>query len=205
MHADPERDGVARADGPGHAQGARADVHRPQHARGPRGEGKVVILCAQALESTRILLNSATEQEPNGLANSSGVLGHYLMDHLWVAGGAAASSPISRASLAGHGTAANGIYVIRFRNPMKGQRHKDFLRGYGFQGGGAVQFDFAAPGFGEEYKQKLKSGMSTVRFAGFGECLPCVDNHVAIDQNVSDIYGIPVLRISMTWGENERR
>jgi len=47
---------------------------------------KVVILCAQALESTRILLNSSTKQYENGLANSSGVLGHYLMDHLWVAG-----------------------------------------------------------------------------------------------------------------------
>src|SRR5439155_24388859 len=55
--------------------------------------GRVVILCAQALESVRILFNSANTQYPNGLANSSGVLGHYLMDHLWVAGGATGEFP----------------------------------------------------------------------------------------------------------------
>ena len=55
--------------------------------------GRVVILCAQALESVRILFNSADTQYPNGLANSSGVLGHYLMDHLWVAGGATGEFP----------------------------------------------------------------------------------------------------------------
>ena len=53
-------------------------------------KGRAVVLCAQALESARILLNSATRQQPNGLANSSGVVGRYLMDHLWVAGGAEA-------------------------------------------------------------------------------------------------------------------
>src|SRR2546430_4048018 len=53
--------------------------------------GKAVILCAQALESTRILLNSSTREYPNGLANSSGSLGHYLMDHVV---GAGASGPL---------------------------------------------------------------------------------------------------------------
>src|SRR5437667_10408565 len=55
--------------------------------------GRVVVLCAQALESARILFNSANTQYPNGLANSSGALGHYLMDHLWVAGGATGEFP----------------------------------------------------------------------------------------------------------------
>ena len=124
-------------------------------------KGKTVVLCAQAMESARILLNSSTEQDPNGLANSSGVLGHYLMDHLWVAGGASGDFPdIPGDPSLGQARRPNGMYVIRFRNPMKGERHKDFVRGYGFQGGGAVQVDFAAPGFGEEYKQKLKSGLS---------------------------------------------
>ena len=44
-------------------------------------KGKVVFLCASTLESTRIMLNSATAEFPNGLANSSGELGHNLMDH----------------------------------------------------------------------------------------------------------------------------
>jgi glucoside 3-dehydrogenase (cytochrome c) catalytic subunit len=60
--------------------------------------GRVVVLCAQSLESVRILLNSSTERDPNGLANSSGVLGHYLMDHLWVAGGASGEFPDTAAS-----------------------------------------------------------------------------------------------------------
>ena len=63
-------------------------TREPKEVYAPR-----VILCAQALESARILLNSSTPQFPNGLANSSGVLGHYLMDHLWVAGGASGEFP----------------------------------------------------------------------------------------------------------------
>jgi len=169
-------------------------------------KGKVVVLSAQALESARIMLNSATEQDPNGLANSSGVLGHYLMDHLWVAGGAAGEFPDLPADPSlGLAKRPNGMYVIRFRNPMKGERHKDFVRGYGFQGGGQVRMNLNAPGFGEEYKAKLKEGLSVVQFSGFGECLPYFENHVAIDKNVSDIYGIPVLRISMGWGDNEKK
>ncbi|HXH51778.1 MAG TPA: GMC family oxidoreductase, partial [Terriglobia bacterium] len=75
--------------------------------------GRVVALCAQSLESVRILLNSGTHQYPNGLANSSGALGHYLMDHLWVAAGASAEFPElgDKPSLDGPNR-PDGIYVI---------------------------------------------------------------------------------------------
>ena len=100
---------------------------------------KVVVLCAQALESARILLNSASEQDPGGLANSSGVVGHYLMDHLWVAGGASAEFPdlaqYDKPTVNGPNR-PDGMYMIRFRNTKDGPRDKRFLRGYGFQGGG---------------------------------------------------------------------
>jgi choline dehydrogenase-like flavoprotein len=167
--------------------------------------GKVVVLCAQALESARILLNSATEQAPNGLGNSSGVLGHYLMDHLWVAGGAFGAFP----DLPGDPSLSaahrpNGAYVIRFRNTANGERSKKFVRGYGFQGGGAANFNFDAPGFGEAYKQKVKEGNTGVNLVGFGECLPYFENFIAIDKNAVDAYGIPTLRITMAWGENEK-
>ena len=84
---------------------------------------RAVILCAQALESTRILLNSATRQQPNGLANSSGALGRYLMDHLWVAGGAQGEFPDfpERATM-DRAARPNGIYVIRYRNTATGPR-----------------------------------------------------------------------------------
>jgi choline dehydrogenase-like flavoprotein len=178
-------------------------THEPREVH-----GRAVVLCAQALESARILLNSASEQDPNGLANSSGVLGHYLMDHLWVPGGAGGEFPqlaqYEKPS-ANAPRRPNGIYAIRFRNTKNGPRDKRFLRGYGFQGGGGVSFNWQAPGFGASFKQALLDPVVTFRFAGFGECLPYYENYVEIDKNVRDVYGIPVLKIHMSWGENEKK
>ena len=164
--------------------------------------GRVVVLCAQALESARILLNS----KPGGLGNSSGALGHYLMDHLWVAGGATGQFPglEGEPSLDGPNR-PNGIYVIRFRNTKDGPRTKRFLRGYGFQGGQGTTFSFDAPGFGEAYKKAVRQPASAVRLVGFGECLPYFENFVEIDPSGQvDAFGIPILKIHMGWGENER-
>jgi choline dehydrogenase-like flavoprotein len=169
--------------------------------------GKTVVLCAQALESARILLNSKNERNPAGLGNSSGVLGHYLMDHLWVAGGAGAEFPgmEMKPTLDGPNR-PNGIYVIRFRNTKDGPKSKDFLRGYGFQGGQGTGFSFDAPGFGEDYKRAVKNPASTLRLVGFGECLPYFENYVEIDPSgQADAYGIPILKVHMSWGENERK
>jgi choline dehydrogenase-like flavoprotein len=168
-------------------------------------EARVVVLCAQSLESVRILLNSATTQQPNGLANSSGVLGHYLMDHLWVAGGAEGEFPDfpDRATL-DRATRPNGIYVIRFRNTMAGPRSKKFVRGYGFQGGNRLELNWPAPGFGERWKKSLLDPVLSIRISGFGECLPYRSNYVEIDRETVDAYGIPVLHIQMTWGANEK-
>ncbi len=167
---------------------------------------RVVIVCAQALESTRILFNSATRDYPNGLANSSGVLGHYLQDHLWVGGGASGDFPDlpEKASLDGPNR-PNALYVVRFRNTKKEPNYKKFLRGYGFQGGASVGFQFSAPGFGEAYKKAVQQqSVTSINLSGFGECLPRRENFVALDPNVVDIFGIPVLRITMGWSENER-
>jgi choline dehydrogenase-like flavoprotein len=177
-----------------------------RETRQPRElRARAVVLCAQALESARILLNSRTRQYPNGLANSSGVLGRYLMDHIWVGGGAMGEFPdlADQPSLDGPHR-PNGIYVIRFRN-TKDSRWKGFLRGYGFQGGASTSFNFGAPGFGEAYKRAVKEPVTTLRLAGFGECLPRWENFVEIDPSVVDTYGIPVLRIHMDWSENEHK
>jgi choline dehydrogenase-like flavoprotein len=167
--------------------------------------GRAVVLCAQALESARILLNSATRQQPNGLGNSSGTLGRYLMDHLWVAGGAEGEFPDfpERATL-DRAARPNGIYVIRFRNAAKGPRTKEFVRGYGFQGGNRLDFSWGKAGFGDAWKKSLLDPVVSVSLSGFGECLPYESNFVELDKETVDIYGIPVLRISMTWGENEK-
>jgi len=163
---------------------------------------RAVLLCAQALESTRILLNSAE----GGLANSSGVLGHYLMDHTWVAGGASGEFPDAPAPKPSLGAPRrpNGLYTIRMKNTINGPREKNYVRGFGFQGGGSTSFRMDAPGYGQAFKKGVLDPLTSVNLVGFGEVLARFDNFVEIDPKVVDKFGIPVLRITMTWGENEK-
>ncbi len=165
--------------------------------------GRVVALCAQSLESVRILFNSKNRQYPNGLANSSGVLGHYLMDHA-SGGGAYGEFPsfTEKATLDGPNR-PDGIYIIRFRNTHNGPRSKKFLRGYGFQAWGGPHFRMGAPGFGTAYKAAVHGANTSLTLGGFGECLPRWDNYIEIDPDVADVYGIPVLRFHMSYGDNE--
>jgi choline dehydrogenase-like flavoprotein len=185
---------------------ARGVLYMDRISRQPREvRGRVVILCAQALESVRVLFNSATPRFSNGLANSSGVLGHYLQDHVWNGGGATGDFPdIPAKPSLGAPRRPNGIYVVRFRNTKKGPKSKAFLRGYGFQGGwGGPDFNWSAPGFGEAFKAALLGSVTTLNLGGFGECLPRRENSVELDRNVVDVFGIPVLRIRMSWSANE--
>ena len=167
-------------------------------------KGRIVFLCASAIESARILLNSATAEFPDGLANSSGELGHNLMDH--VMGGGASGEIPGNEDRVSHGHRPNGIYVPRFRNVKK--KEKGFLRGYGYQGSGSrAGWDRGGtmPGFGAEYKHAVsRPGPWTQAFYGFGECLPNHENFVSIDKSRVDAWGIPVARINCMWRENER-
>lgn len=166
---------------------------------------RIIFLCASALESTRILLNSKTSRFPTGLANSSGELGRNLMDHC-MGGGARGTIP----GLTDRDTAGrrpNGIYLPRFRN-VKSQ-HPDFLRGYAFQGGGGRDGwgrGNNLPGFGPDLKTALRSpGPWGFGFYGFGECLPRPTNYVELDPGQVDAWGIPALRIHCEWSDNERK
>lgn len=164
---------------------------------------RVVILCAQAQESVRILLNSANRQYPNGLANSSGVLGHYLTAHVRSGGGSGEMPAFdAKPTLAGPHRPV-GFYVARFRNTEGGSPSKNFLRGYGYEGDTEIGFNWSAPGFGESYKKALREPQVQVNVLGFGEVLPRWDNYVEIDKDKVDRYGIPVLRIHMANGPNE--
>jgi choline dehydrogenase-like flavoprotein len=173
--------------------------HREVHAR-------VVILCAQSQESVRILLNSATPQHSNGLANSSGVLGHYLTAHVRSGGGSGEFPSFgAKPSVQGGGPHKPwGIYIARFRNLPNTPPYKKFLRGFGYEGESSTDFNWGAAGFGEAYKKALLEPRTRVEISGFGEVLPRWDNFVELDPNVKDIYGIPVLKIHMSDGENER-
>ena len=166
---------------------------------------RVIFLCASALESTRILLNSATPRFPTGLANSSGELGKNLMDHC-MGGGARGTIP-GMEDRTDHGRRPNGIYVPRFRNVATA--HPDFLRGYGFQGGAGREGWSRGenlPGFGAEFKRALRTPAPwRFSFYGFGECLPRPTNYVELDPETKDAWGIPALRIRGEWSDNERK
>jgi choline dehydrogenase-like flavoprotein len=166
-------------------------------------QAKVVFLCASALESARILLNSSTTEFPNGLGNSSGELGHNLMDHV-MAAGAEAIIPGNEDRIQ-LGRRPNGVYIPRFRNVKT--KHKDFLRGYGYEAGAyreGWERGVMQPGFGAEFKKSIgKPGPWRFSMGGFGECLPNHNNFIEIDKQVVDAWGIPVLKMHATWGENE--
>lgn len=166
-------------------------------------QARVVFLCASALESTRILLNSRGERWPNGLANSSGELGRNLMDHCF---GAGASGEIPGfLDQDSYGARPNGVYVPRFRNVTT--RHPDFLRGYGFQGGASRSgWGRAGKGFGAAYKTSLirDKGPWRMNLGGWGEMLPRADNYVQLDPELKDKWGVPALQIHCTHGPNER-
>lgn len=164
---------------------------------------KVVFLCASTLESTRLLLNSSTPEFPNGLANLSGELGHNVMDHI-KAGGADGVIPGNEDRVE-FGRRPNGVYMPRFRNVKS--KHPDFLRGYGFQGGGyreGWERGISQTGFGVDFKKFLRGpGPWRFSFYGFGECLPDHGNYVELDKEKVDAWGIPALKIHSSWSKNE--
>ncbi len=164
---------------------------------------RVVILCAQSQESVRILLNSAAPQYSNGLANSSGVLGHYLTAHVRSGGGSGEFPAFGAKPSLGGPKKPLGIYIARFRNLPNTPPYKKFLRGFGYEGGSSIGFNWEAPGFGEAYKKAALEPRASLEITGFGEVLPRWDNFVELDPGVKDVYGIPVLKIHMSDGENE--
>jgi choline dehydrogenase-like flavoprotein len=166
-------------------------------------QSKIVFLCASSLESVRLLLNSATPEFRQGLANSSGELGHNVMDHIKL-GGASGVIP-GNADRIDIGRRPNVVYVPRFRNVK--EKHPEFLRGYGLQAGGS-QDDWrrgiTQPGFGAQFKKAMsRPGAWSFYFSGYGECLPNHKNYVELDKKRVDAWGIPTLKIHCAGGENE--
>jgi len=166
-------------------------------------EGRLVFLCASALESARLLLLSTSERWPDGLANSSGQVGKNLMDHC-MGGGANGVIPGMEDRWV-YGRRPNGIYLPRFRNVT--EPHPDFLRGYAYQGGAGRDGwgrGNDMEGFGADFKHALREpGPWTFDFYGFGACLPRESNFVALDAERVDRWGIPALRIHCQWSANE--
>ncbi len=173
-----------------------------RNTRAPREvRGKVVLLCASTLESTRLLMHSADQ----GLDfNSSGVLGHYLMDHIYQ-GGAAGKLPDVKANpWAGMPRRPNGMYIPRFVNIDRGHTN-GMIRGYGYQGRSGPSFNLWAKGFGAGFKEAVHEQATWgTGFGAWCECLPQYDNHVVLNRDRRDAWGIPTLDINFEWSDNEK-
>jgi choline dehydrogenase-like flavoprotein len=160
-HSQPKVKGVAFVD---------RRTHRTREVT-----ARIVVLCASAIESARLLLASATREHPEGLANSSGAVGRYLMDHTHLTGIHGIiplKQPVPTPAWA---------YIPRFRN-VTGQPAA-FIRGYGVQ---------------------VFTMWRACAVTSFGEMLPHPDNRVTLDRTRTDKWGIPIVRIDCSYRENER-
>jgi choline dehydrogenase-like flavoprotein len=165
---------------------------------------KVVFLCASTLNSTWILLRSATDIWPGGLGSSSGELGHNLMDHHFRVGAQGRVEGLDDKYYVGR--RPNPSYVPRYRNLLGEKR--PYLRGFGYEGGAGRDGwsrAVAELGVGGAFKDKAaEPGAWTIGGSAFGEMLPNHENKVSIDETKKDKWGLPVLKIDCAIGENER-
>ena len=169
-------------------------------------QAKVIFLCASTVASTSILLQSTSDRFPNGMGNDSGELGHNLMDHHFRVGATATVEGYEDKYYTGR--RPNGIYIPRFRNLGGVTNRKDFIRGYGYQGG-ASRGDWtemiSEMGYGEKLKEAImKPGGWKVGINGFGETLPYHDNKMHLDYNNQDEWGLPTVTFNAEIRDNEK-
>jgi choline dehydrogenase-like flavoprotein len=163
---------------------------------------KVIFLNASTIGTTAILLNSVSDVFPNGLGNSSDQVGRNLMDHHYRVGASGTYEGFSDKYT--FGRRPNGIYVPRFRNLDEKTKMKDFLRGYGFQGGGSRGRAQNIEGVGADFKaQVTEPGLWSMWIGAWGEHLPYADNTVKLNKEKKDKWGLPTLDISCDFRENE--
>ena len=166
-------------------------------------KAKVVFLCASTLNSTWLLMRSATDVWPGGLGSSSGELGHNLMDHHFRAGAQGKLEGLDDKYY--FGRRPNGFYIPRYRNLFGDKR--SYLRGFGYQGG-AGRDDWgravAELGVGGAFKDAMAMpGGWNIGGTAFGEMLPNHNNKITIDNSKKDKWGMPVIAIDCATGENE--
>ena len=166
---------------------------------------KIIFMCASTFGSTQILLNSISERFPTGMGNESGELGCNVMDHHFRLGASGKSDDFQDKFYKGR--RPTGIYIPRFRNIDAASKMPNFIRGYGYQGGGSRE------GWGRyiaeaEYGKGLKDALSqngdwTFGITAFGECLPYHENKISLNKDLKDIHGLPSLIMDAEWKTNE--
>ena len=177
--------------------------------------GKVIVLAASACETARLLLNSRSPRFPNGVANSSGLVGRYLMDTVmsnvtgWIP---------SMMNLPAHnedGVGGMHLFMPWWNYQEQLQGKLSFSRGYHVEIGGGRR-GMPAPGlmngtetllgggYGRDLKQRSRSLYgSLVDFHGRGEMIPNAQSYCEIDKSTVDKWGIPVLKFHFQWSDQE--
>ncbi|GGW37901.1 GMC oxidoreductase [Arenibacter certesii] len=168
-------------------------------------KSKVIFLCASAIASTSILMQSKSDRFPNGMGNDSDQLGRNIMDHHLGVGASGKFDGFEDKYYKGR--KPNGIYVPRFKNLGGNTNSKDYIRGFGYQGGasrGDWEETIAELSHGKDLKEAiLKPGGWTFGMMGFGEVLPYEDNRMTLDYDKLDSWGLPTVTFDAEFKENE--
>ena len=160
----------------------------------------LVFLCASAMGSNQILLNSRAPGSERSHFDSSGTLGRYVMDHIFRVG--IDGEIPGMTDLIEYGRRPGGVYIPRFRN-IGGEEGVGFKRGYGYQGS-AWRVPASPVGFGASMKHAMRQyGPWRFSMGAFGECLPYKDNRVSLHPSKVDRFGVPLMRFDVTFRENE--
>ncbi len=165
---------------------------------------KIIFLCASSMASSAILMQSKSERFPNGLGNDSDQLGRNIMDHQLGVGANGTFDGFEDKYYKGR--KPNGVYIPRFRN-LDTDTKKDYLRGFGYQGGasrGNWEEAIAEHAFGKDLKEAvLKPGGWSMGIMGFGEVLPYEENRFTLDYDNLDEWGLPTLTFDAEFKDNE--
>ncbi|CAL1518077.1 GMC family oxidoreductase [Chitinophaga sp. MM2321] len=166
---------------------------------------KIIFLNASTIASAAILLNSVSDAFPNGLGNSSDLVGRNLMDHHFKVGGMGEYPALQDKYYTGRRPA--GIYIPRFRNLNAATQRNDYIRGFGYQGYAereAWMDNFKLDGYGDTFKKELTApGKWVMWLGGWGEVLPYEDNRITLDKTHKDKWGQPLVKVNFKIKDNE--
>jgi choline dehydrogenase-like flavoprotein len=164
---------------------------------------KIIFLNASAIASTSILMNSVSDAFPDGMGNSSGQLGHNLMDHYFGMGAYGNTDDFSDKYY--YGRRPNCIYVPRFRNISEDTKHKDYVRGFSYQAGASRNREKLEEGIGASFKEALtEPGKWSFGMGGRGECLPYYENKISLNHSKKDKWGLPTIDFDCEFKDNEK-
>ena len=164
---------------------------------------KIIFVNASTLGTTAILLNSVSDAFPNGFGNNSGQVGHNLMDHHYGVGASGSFDGFEDQYY--YGRRPNGIYIPRFRNINEQTKQKDYVRGFGYQGGASRDRKQWAEGIGITLKEEMEEpGSWGMGIGSWGECLPYFENKATLNKDKKDKWGLPTLDIDCEFKDNEK-